>query len=310
MNSRISVTREDVDRLYGMAFSRNMEKSAQLKETGIGALGGAGLGALLGYLTPRDKDEDKLGRYLRYILGGAAMGGLAGLGYGSSKNLFGDSGTSDGVTDGKGGVTGGFDGNADGDNTPSWFSGRPANIAGGAAAGGATGEAASRLAYLGGRLWDRYLPRTDTVKAVFSNPMKWKSKFVTRNFDRVATALRSGKITADQAKTFMLGLLPGADPSARAASREVAREATKLTQPVASAATVLFRPKLSGRVGEGLETANKALAEAAEASKLGVTVGELAKPGIGRSILRVLGPLVGAGVGALEGTEDQGVRGR
>lgn len=90
MNSRISVTRADVDHLYDMAFSRNMEKSAQLKETGIGALGGAGLGALLGYLTPRDKDEDKLGRYLRYILGGAAMGGLAGLGYGSSKNMFGD----------------------------------------------------------------------------------------------------------------------------------------------------------------------------------------------------------------------------
>lgn len=86
MNSSVEVTRDDVERLYGLAFSKQMEKTAQFKETGIGALGGAGLGALLGYLTPRDKDEGKVGRYLRYILGGAAMGGLAGLGYGTYRN--------------------------------------------------------------------------------------------------------------------------------------------------------------------------------------------------------------------------------
>lgn len=89
MSSSIQVTKDDVDRLYDLVFSKRLEKQAQLKETGFGAIGGAGLGALLSFLTPKDKDESRMGRLLRYVLGGAAMGGIAGLGVGSSKSMFG-----------------------------------------------------------------------------------------------------------------------------------------------------------------------------------------------------------------------------
>lgn len=88
MNSdTVLVTRSDVDRLYSLAFSRNIEKQAQWKETGVGTLGGAGLGLLLSLLTPKDKDESTLGRILRYVLGGATLGGVAGLGVGSLGNI-------------------------------------------------------------------------------------------------------------------------------------------------------------------------------------------------------------------------------
>ena len=73
--------------LYKVASSGMCKKALQLDDTAkaslIGALGGAGIGALSHAITPKDEDEDQGKRLLRNLLFGAAMGGLAG--YGSKK---------------------------------------------------------------------------------------------------------------------------------------------------------------------------------------------------------------------------------
>ena len=301
MSSSIQVTRDDVDRLYSFAFSKRLEKQAQWKETGIGALGGAGLGALLGYLTPRDKDESRVDRFLRYILGGAAMGGIAGLGYGSSKDFFGAGGGSNGGSS--------VDKKPPEPNNPSWLPQRATNTAAGALGGAAAGEGASWGAYGLGRLWDRYVPRKDVLKAILTHPKNWKWKLRDLAYERVNAALKAGKLTEEQAKTFLTGLLPGSTSSEINLSKAVAREAARATRPKASPLTVAFRPRLKN-LGKGLSEADKALAEAEEATHLGIGVGDLARSGGGRKLLRVLGPAAGALIGALEPTADQGRQGR
>ena len=301
MSSNIKVTRDDVDRLYSFAFSKRLEKQAQWKETGIGALGGAGLGALLGYLTPRDKDESKVDRFLRYILGGAAMGGIAGLGYGSSKDFFGSGGGSNGGSS--------VDKKPPEPNNPSWLPQRATNTAARALEGAAAGEGASWGAYGLGRLWDRYVPRKDVLKAILTHPKNWKSKLEELAYERAEAALKAGKLTEEQAKTFITGTLPGATSSEINLSKAVAREAARATRPKASPLTVAFRPRLKN-LGKGLSEADKALAEAEEATHLGIGVGDLARSGGGRKLLRVLGPAAGALIGALEPTADQGRQGR
>lgn len=73
--------------LYKVASSGMCKRALQLDDTAkaslIGALGGAGIGALSHAITPKDEDENQGERLLRNLLFGAAMGGLAG--YGSKK---------------------------------------------------------------------------------------------------------------------------------------------------------------------------------------------------------------------------------
>lgn len=73
--------------LYKVASSGMCKRALQLDDTAkasiIGALGGAGIGALSHAITPKDEDEDKRERLIKNMLYGAAMGGLAG--YGSKK---------------------------------------------------------------------------------------------------------------------------------------------------------------------------------------------------------------------------------
>lgn len=70
--------------LYKYASSGMVKKAFEFNTTAkaglIGALGGAGLGALSDYLTPKDKDENRTKRLLTNILSGALMGGLTGVG--------------------------------------------------------------------------------------------------------------------------------------------------------------------------------------------------------------------------------------
>lgn len=63
----------------------SIEKTAA-SGTLVGALGGAGLGALLQYLRPKDKDQNSLKEYLLSALTGAALGGLGGFAYDNLKS--------------------------------------------------------------------------------------------------------------------------------------------------------------------------------------------------------------------------------
>lgn len=78
--------------LYKYAASGMVKKAFEFNTTAkaglIGALGGAGLGALSDYLTPKDKDENRTKRLLTNILSGALMGGLTGVGGATLYNNF------------------------------------------------------------------------------------------------------------------------------------------------------------------------------------------------------------------------------
>lgn len=69
-------------------YAGAIEKSAA-SGTLVGALGGAGLGALMQYLRPKDKDQNSLKEYLFSALTGATLGGLGGFAYDNlSSNKF------------------------------------------------------------------------------------------------------------------------------------------------------------------------------------------------------------------------------
>jgi hypothetical protein len=86
--NEIDVTRSDVDQLYKLAFhSRSgLEKQADGGNPLYGALIGGGLGLINHAITPKDEDESEIGRLLRHVLGGAALGGLAGYGVDAFKS--------------------------------------------------------------------------------------------------------------------------------------------------------------------------------------------------------------------------------
>ncbi len=69
-------------------YAGAIEKSAA-SGTLVGALGGAGLGALMQYLRPKDKDQNSLKEYLFSALTGATLGGIGGFAYDNlSSNKF------------------------------------------------------------------------------------------------------------------------------------------------------------------------------------------------------------------------------
>lgn len=302
MSSSIQVTRDDVDRLYSFAFSKRLEKQAQWKETGIGALGGAGLGALLGYLTPRDKDESRVDRFLRYILGGAAMGGIAGLGYGSSKDFLGAGGGSNGGSS--------VDKKPPEPNNPSWLPQRATNAMAGAAFGGGSGWLGPRVMYTLGRGIDNFAPRKDTLRAVFSKPWKWKLAFQNRAVDRMLAAQAAGAVD-EKAVNAVLETL-GRNEKLTGDAATAFADATKATTPKANALVRWFRPRLSD-IGKnfGEESALRTAALEREARHLGLAhPSDLDKVGKGRLAMNIGGPLLGAFIGALEPTTDQGRQGR
>lgn len=92
----VKVSAADRDALLALAFSRGRKLSKAAQDAAAGdvggksrALSGAGWGALAGgtlglinhLITPEDEDENRLKRALMYILGGAALGGVAGAGF-------------------------------------------------------------------------------------------------------------------------------------------------------------------------------------------------------------------------------------
>lgn len=332
MSSSIEVTRADVDRLYNLAFSRQMEKSAQWRELGAGALGGAGLGALLGFLTPRDEDEDKVGRYLRYILGGAALGGIAGFGYGSSKNLFGEDSDrpGGGGSGGVGGSGGNGGSNKDGRFTR-WFRGRPANITSLTGIGAGAGWIAPKLLHLTGQAAHFFAPGPGASKGVKkflgdtfskktfkgSNPVKWisnarkaftkdlgyASKFVK---DRVEVALARGFIPKKDYDLFYKGIKSTATPAERSEALKVMRTALSRTKGSGNWLMRNFRPGFTKKKLGDLSKLDKQWL----ADMYSIPTAELGRAAGGRKLLNIGGPVLGAVLGALESPENQGVIGR
>lgn len=91
----VSVTSEDVDALYGVAFgSGRMLKSAgdeqpdngggidlsKYRDVIYGMLAGGGAGLAAHAITPKDRDEDLIKRMLSHVLAGAMFGGIGGYG--------------------------------------------------------------------------------------------------------------------------------------------------------------------------------------------------------------------------------------
>lgn len=318
MNSSetISVTREDVDRLYDLAFSRRMEKSAQWKETGIGALGGAGLGAILSLVTPKDNDESRGGRILRYLLGGAAMGGLAGLGYGASKDVFRPQQTDQNgkpaeepreLTD----LQAAPEPEPFEESLPKKvdkfnqtlgdiMGSRAVGAVGGAAVGAGGGELASAgLHTLGDRVVDPLKSFSlNTMAKDIERPVgEWDPLFRSKVNETAQRAFEQSRMTAKET-TELRGLLRKAHPTAADAERikTLSAKAVEGNRSGAGALTRWFRPRLSDKA---IESSGKVgvtpvdLAKKYKVSKL-----DLRRSGMGRKFMRAGGGILGAIMGA------------
>ena len=97
----VKVGQADYEAIMRLAFGRAMEKAAQANGQGdsskpignedllYGALAGVGSGLLSDMMTPLDEDESPVKRALVRILHGAALGGVAGLGIRTVRNMRG-----------------------------------------------------------------------------------------------------------------------------------------------------------------------------------------------------------------------------